>query len=280
MNNKFYLYRWIMVDKNIPFYIGVGTKSANTGCRSIFFKNIINKTDCYWEILIESDNRDFIFEKEKEFISLYDRKNLKTGPLVNLTIGGDGSFGKPNKNKIYKTKKVYQYSIDGIFIKEWESIKMAGESLNIARTSISACCIKKNNAKTCGGFFWSFNKEFIDNKKYQSSCKKIDQYTLNGEFIKTWESITQASLELNIPHINISTNLRKKNNRANNYVWVYNNEPFCYKTGVTNAIKIRNMINNKIYNSINEASVDLGVSPSTIKWHINNNFKDLEYVSK
>jgi len=91
MNNKFYLYRWIMVDKNIPFYIGVGTKSnnyeysraANTGCRSIFFKNIINKTDCYWEILIESDNRDFIFEKEKEFINSFygvSKNNIEVLP--------------------------------------------------------------------------------------------------------------------------------------------------------------------------------------------------------
>ena len=38
----------------------------------------------------ESNNREFIIEKEKEFILIYGRKDLNKGTLVNFTDGGEG----------------------------------------------------------------------------------------------------------------------------------------------------------------------------------------------
>lgn len=100
-NGKYYLYRHIRLDKNEPFYIGISTKypedylwnsysRANKRAgRNSIWKRIIKKTDYKVEILLESNSRDFILEKEREFIKLYGRVNLKTGTLANLTDGGD-----------------------------------------------------------------------------------------------------------------------------------------------------------------------------------------------
>lgn len=115
---KHYLYRHIRLDKNEVFYVGIGTKyktirkykrAYSSKDRNSMWKRIINKTDYKVEILLESDDYDFIIEKEKEFILLYGRKDIGTGTLTNLTDGGEGFkgviFSKERLDKISKSLK-------------------------------------------------------------------------------------------------------------------------------------------------------------------------------
>ena len=51
-------------------------------------------------------------------------------------------------------KAVNQYEKDGTFIKEWSSIKEAGDTLGIHRTSITCCC--RGKQKLTGGFIWKY----------------------------------------------------------------------------------------------------------------------------
>lgn len=51
-------------------------------------------------------------------------------------------------------KIVYQYSMDGEFIKQWDSISDAARKLNIPPSGISQCCNGKY--KYASGFIWSF----------------------------------------------------------------------------------------------------------------------------
>jgi hypothetical protein len=51
-------------------------------------------------------------------------------------------------------KKVGQYTLDNIFLKEYESIKKAYEDTLINRNSIGRCCRKER--KTGGGYIWKF----------------------------------------------------------------------------------------------------------------------------
>ena len=90
------LYRHIRIDKNEPFYIGIGINEKRAYSkygRNAFWKNIVAKTDYEVEILLESDDYEFIKQKEIEFIALYGRRDLEKGTLVNLTDGGDGMLG-------------------------------------------------------------------------------------------------------------------------------------------------------------------------------------------
>lgn len=105
-SGKYYLYRHIRLDKNQPFYIGIGTKN-NYNCHSKIYgraysktdrnnlwKKIVSKSKYEVEIILESNDYNFIKQKEKEFINLYGRKDLNIGILSNLTDGGEGSSGK------------------------------------------------------------------------------------------------------------------------------------------------------------------------------------------
>lgn len=104
--SKFYLYRHVRNDNNVPFYIGIGTKHNKYASycpeymrafdfrrRNTFWKNVANKTPIDVEILYESDSHEEIKTKEIEFIALYGRSNRNNGPLVNLTDGGDTTTG-------------------------------------------------------------------------------------------------------------------------------------------------------------------------------------------
>jgi len=111
-----YVYRHIRLDKNEPFYIGIGSdetyKRANSiKNRNIFWKRVSNKTEYEVEILCDNINWDEACIKEKEFIKLYGRKDKNKGSLCNLTDGGDGSvgvlvseYGKIQRSNFMKTR--------------------------------------------------------------------------------------------------------------------------------------------------------------------------------
>lgn len=90
-----YLYRHIRLDKNEPFYIGIGSDKSRcytSQSRNNHWHNIVNKTEYRVDIIFDDLTLDEAKEKEKEFIVLYNKKS-NGGILVNLTDGGDGCFG-------------------------------------------------------------------------------------------------------------------------------------------------------------------------------------------
>ena len=93
-----YLYRHVRLDKNEPFYIGISSdnkyKRANSLIgRNKYWINITSKSDYRVEIVMDNLTWEEACEKEIELIALYGRKDLKLGPLVNRTNGGDGLCG-------------------------------------------------------------------------------------------------------------------------------------------------------------------------------------------
>jgi hypothetical protein len=95
-----YVYRHIRLDKNEPFYIGIGSddkgkyeRAKSKKYRNNHWYNIIACTDYRIEIILDDLTWEGACEKEKEFIILYGRKDLKNGILCNMTGGGDGGFG-------------------------------------------------------------------------------------------------------------------------------------------------------------------------------------------
>jgi hypothetical protein len=111
-----YIYRHIRLDKNEPFYIGIG--SDNNGkysranrktYRSDFWNKVIEKTDYRVEIIDDDLTWGEAKEKEMWWIKFYGRRNIGSGPLVNLTDGGDGMAGwkasDETRKKLSETRK-------------------------------------------------------------------------------------------------------------------------------------------------------------------------------
>lgn len=134
---KYYLYRHIRLDKNEPFYIGIGTKqnskdpySRSKDCHSKnnIWKKIVAKTDYEIEIILESNDNTFIEEKEKEFIKIYGRLCENNGGILsNIQNGGRNGVSYTHMKEIYCCNNKTHYS----------SIRDASLDLGVERASIS-----------------------------------------------------------------------------------------------------------------------------------------------
>lgn len=124
---RYFIYRHIRLDKNVPFYIGVGTKTSHTNTfnevyrraflkagRNNLWNKIVNKTGYNVEIIIESENFEYILQKETELIILYGRKDLGLGTLANLTDGGIGNQNMPKRKCSEETKQKMSNSSKGV----------------------------------------------------------------------------------------------------------------------------------------------------------------------
>ena len=160
--NDWIVYRHIRLDKNKPFYIGIGkdpNRPYNKKDRSNFWKSITNKTKYIVEILFDNLTKEQAIEKEIEFIKLYGRKDIKNGSLCNMTCGGEGA-GKLNgdlesirRKKISSTltgrKASEQSKINNCLSKnnripvivnniEYPSLRKAGLALGIHKNTVKS----------------------------------------------------------------------------------------------------------------------------------------------
>lgn len=59
-------------------------------------------------------------------------------------------------NKKLKSKKVFQYNLDGTFIKEYESVSNAAKQNNFATGAIANCC--RGERKKAYGYIWRYER--------------------------------------------------------------------------------------------------------------------------
>lgn len=87
------VYRHIRLDKNEPFYIGIGKKvnrAYSKAQRNRYWEFIVDKHGYRVEIVCDDVDYKTAKQIEKYLIAYYGRKDLGLGTLVNMTDGGDG----------------------------------------------------------------------------------------------------------------------------------------------------------------------------------------------
>jgi hypothetical protein len=105
-------------NKDKIFYIGIGkneSRAFDYQHRSNFWKRYSKKYGVNTEIIIENISFEQAKELEVLLISEYGRKDLKTGDLVNMTNGGDGSLNSVVSDE---TRKKMSQSHTGKILKE------------------------------------------------------------------------------------------------------------------------------------------------------------------
>lgn len=139
----------------------------------------------------------------------------------NISISHKKNGVRPSKEVIELSKKpVIQYDMEGNFIHEWDSITSASVFFKLKSTSgIGMVCMGKRFK--AGGFRWSYKGEELKGLK-KIKGKSIKQYSLAGNLIKTWESISEASIFLNIDGSQISKSCKDFSKSAGKFKWAYN----------------------------------------------------------
>ena len=76
-----------------------------------------------------------------------------------------------------RSKKAYQYTLNGVFIKEWNSIKEVTIYCKINSSNITACCKQYPNYLSAGGFRWSYKK--YNNLPEDKRLRKVKSSVIN-----------------------------------------------------------------------------------------------------
>lgn len=192
-------------------------------------------------------------------------------------------FKMPKKLVNQKSVPILQYDLNGVFIKEWESIA------EIKRHGI--CFNKKvlenNSNYSAGGFLWL--KKESDNfpkqiQKYaKTTSKPVLVYTLSGNFHKKFNSILEAALYFSADAGTLVNTLKCNGNAKqpiwHNYIFKYMEsdkyplkiKPLIKKTGFQFKVEVFNQDTgeHKIYNSLRQASENTGLSRQQMSKAIN-----------
>ena len=87
------------------------------------------------------------------------------------SIGREKRMDEYSKNKLIKP--VVQLSINGDFIKQYDSLKLASEETGIGHGIICACCKHPERNKSAGGFRWMYKEEY-DKLTQQNDSNEIE----------------------------------------------------------------------------------------------------------
>lgn len=144
-------------------------------------------------ILLEKTEIEKRIEREAYYIN-------KINPNLNLRLDP-----VTQNNCISTSKKVYQYDLEGEYIKEYISVSEAKRITGINGITHVANANYKHY-KSIGGYRWSYEKveklEKYQNNSAKSKIKSITMYDISGKKIKTYESIASCYRE-NFTHFDL-----------------------------------------------------------------------------
>ena len=225
-SNNFYVYCHRRATDGKCFYIGKGTglRSETIYSRNRYWYQIVKEHGFISEIIINNISEQKAFELEATICKIIGYENL-----INIrkeTGWGGHSHSEQTIEKL--SKPILQYTKGGTLIKEWPSTTQAAISLNKHSAAITECC--RGFRKSIYGYIWRHkdnpineNTKFIAKKekkqKNPSYYNPIDQYDLEGNFIKTWDNTKTASKILKIKSGSISSCISGRYKTSGGFKW-------------------------------------------------------------
>jgi hypothetical protein len=232
MDKTYFIYRYIRLDTNQPFYIGMGTKKEhnNNGyllsskrsiyprafCkdRNLMCLSIMKKAGYDTEIIYETNDKAHAEEKEKEFISLYGVVSNGDGTLVNLTMGGTkfiptklyserSVYERKKRNVFYgtKAKKTYMYDLEGNFVEELPLLKSFYQKYGRGDKEGSGISQSIRLKMSCHGYLFSFEKkDKLDIFRYGKLTPNLPivKYDMDNNPIKIYNCMQDVANDLGV----------------------------------------------------------------------------------
>jgi hypothetical protein len=125
------------------------------------------------------------------------------------------------KNKF--GKKLFQYDLEGNFIKEWKSTVEAAGKLNIKIGGIYNVC--GGRRKSYAGFIWSRIRSDKIKAYKNNNLREVCQYSLDGNFISNWNCLRTVAGHLRMNEETLRSHLCKKVEYCDgDFIWRYSCE--------------------------------------------------------
>lgn len=115
-------------------------------------------------------------------------------------------------------KAVLQLTMDNFVIREFSSQTEAEKVTGIQQSSIWRCCNDK--LKSAGGYKWRYADSNKTNKKHHRGSPVV-QLSIDGEYIKTWNTVTEAEKTLGIVKNKISSCCNGVRKSTGGYKWMF-----------------------------------------------------------
>lgn len=191
-------------------------KNGRGYCRTnTRFKDAIDKYG--WESFdvevldITDDDRE-ASRLERHYINRFNTD------VIGIGYNGNKGGGVPTH------KGVTQLSLGGAVIAHYSASSEASSATGIDVTSIIDCC--GGRIKTSGGFVWRYDaekNERLDEKDITpfSGERRVDQLSMNGEFIQTFNSAKEAEFVTGALRSKICMCCKGQRKTAGGYKWRY-----------------------------------------------------------
>lgn len=143
------------------------------------------------------------------------------------------SFDKYNPNTYKRSKKIYQFDLDGnllnIFDNRTDALKYLSEKDGLQLRLLGIDDAVKNHT-TAYGYVWSFDGEFhFDKYNYRNSVQ-VKKYSIDGTFIALYKTMSDALIEMN-KNVTCTKNIKKSCDGETyyptyGYVWRYKEDDY------------------------------------------------------
>lgn len=147
-------------------------------CKDTWILNLLKNNQIPLIELIEEVSEDISSSREKYWVEFYEKKNH----IFNIAFSSVNIIERTDLRVV-----VFQYSIDGLFLKKWDCIYDVEKELNIPSGNIVKSC--KGDRKLGGKYMWRYYKvDKLNAYSKDVARKSVYSYDFEGNFVKEYAS--------------------------------------------------------------------------------------------
>lgn len=129
----------------------------------------------------------------------------------------NNNYGGHNKRSAKtRSKSIIQYDLQGNIVRKWDSATVAARELGYSQSGINWCCLRKPKHNSYKGYIWRY---IGDNDTSYKNGKRIIKMDANGNILKEYFNITEASKENAILQTSISNCIHGRSKSAGGFIW-------------------------------------------------------------
>ena len=168
----------------------------------------------------------YMFKSGSDFVAWWQCKKcgFEWKTSIYHRVNGTGCKKCTAKKPHYNAREIYQYTMEGKFVKKWESIADASKFLNINHSNLQMCASGKR--AVAGGHRWTFEyletlKPLVRQKKSKKGIwgKAVKQMDELGNIINCFNSLNEAELQTDINATSISKVIHGHTKTAGGFLW-------------------------------------------------------------
>lgn len=138
----------------------------------------------------------------------------------------DDSISKAVYNYNDRYRKVFQFSLDGTFIKSYDNSIQAAFEMGGRKEAINHAC--SGQTKTAFGFQWRYENDCDGTNNIEEyinpNCKQVAQFNIDGDFVQYWDSIYKPNKKYGGNRIANAVHANNGSHERFNYLWFYKSD--------------------------------------------------------